>query len=247
MRIAVVGATGTAGSWVVALLQAKGHDVARVSRSEGADLLTGAGLAEALDGAQVVIDASSPSPRDPSMSRFDAVVHSARNLSLASRDAGVRRIVLLSIANIEKEEFDTFEYYVAKRDQENVVRDSGLEASVVRSTQWFQFARNSSAVAFEEGRVVVQDWFIQPIAVDAVAEVLTREAVRRHAQDATVAGPEPVRLPELVRRMLAAQGDPRPVVEVTPPLPGFSSGALLAPAGAEILGPGVEGWLKTLG
>jgi uncharacterized protein YbjT (DUF2867 family) len=243
MRIAVVGGTGTAGSRVAALADEQGHDVVVMTRSAGVNLVTGEGLAEALDGADVAIDASSPTPPDESMSRFDAVVRSARNLVDACVEAEVRRLVLLSIANIEKPEFDAFTYYVAKRDQEEAVRDSGLEVSVVRSAQWFEFAERSSAVDYAEDHVTVQDWYVQPIAVAAVAEVLLREATRRRARDVTIAGPEAVRLPELVRRLLLARHDPRPVVTVDPPLPGFADGALLAPAGAEILGPGVNGWI----
>jgi uncharacterized protein YbjT (DUF2867 family) len=243
MRIAVVGGTGTAGARVAALADEQGHDVVVLTRSAGVNLVTGEGLVDALDGADVAIDASSPAPPDESMSRFDAVVRSGRNLADACVEAEVRRLVLLSIANIEKPEFDAFSYYVAKRDQEDAARDSGLEVSVVRSAQWFEFAERSSAVDYAEDRVTVQDWYVQPIAVASVAEVLVREATRRKARDATVAGPEAVRLPELVRRLLRAQHDPRPVVTVDAPLPAFASGALLAPAGAEILGPGVGAWI----
>lgn len=243
MRIAVVGGTGTAGARVAALADEQGHDVVVMSRSSGVNLVTGAGLAEALDGADVAIDASSPAPPDESMSRFDAVVRSARNLVDACVEEEVRRLVVLSIANIEKPDFDAFAYYVAKRDQEETVRDSGLEVCVVRSTQWFEFAERSSAVVYAEDRVTVQDWCVQPIAADAVAEVLLREATRRTPRDATIAGPESVRLPELVRRLLLARHDPRPVHTVDAPLAGFANGALLAPAGAEILGPGVSAWI----
>lgn len=243
MRIAVVGGTGTAGARVAALAQEQGHEVVLLTRSTGVNLVTGAGLAEALDGADVAIDASSPTPPDESMSRFDAVVRSGRNLADACVDAGVRRIVVLSIANIEKQEFDAFSYYVAKRDQEESIRNSGLEVSVVRSAQWFEFAERSSAVAYGDAGVTVQDWYVQPVAVAAVAEVLVREATRRTPRDATIAGPEPVRLPDLVRRLLAMRHDHRPVNTVEPPLPAFASGALLAPAGAEIIGPNVSGWL----
>lgn len=243
MKIAVVGGTGTAGSRVAALAQERGHEIVLLTRSEGVNLVTGVGLAEALDGADVAIDASSPTPPDPSMSRFDAVVNSARNLADACVDAEVRRIVVLSIANIEKPAFDAFGYYVAKRDQEEYLRDSGLEVSVVRSAQWFEFAESSSAVTYGDAGVTVEDWYVQPIAVDSVAEVLVREAERRRARDVTIAGPEPVRLTDLVRRILAARHDPRPVTVVAPPLPAFSDGALLAPAGAEILGPNATGWL----
>lgn len=244
MKIAVVGGTGTAGSRVAALAQERGHRVVLLTRSEGVNLVTGEGLEAALDGVDVAIDASSPTPPDASMSRFDAVVRSARNLADACVDAEVRRIVILSIANIDKPDFDAFSYYVAKRDQEESIRDSGLEVSVVRSAQWFEFAEGSSAVSPGDSAVTVQDWFVQPIAVDAVAEVLVREAERTTARDVTIAGPEPIRLPDLVRRILAARHDARPVSVVEAPLPGFSNGALLAPAGAEILGPDVAGWLS---
>ncbi|GAB3277436.1 SDR family oxidoreductase [Sinomonas notoginsengisoli] len=239
----MVGGTGTAGSRVAALAEEQGHEVVLLTRSTGTNLVTGAGVADALDGAHVAIDASSPTPPDESMSRFDAVVRSARNLAHACVEAGVRRIVVLSIANIEKPDFDSITYYVAKRDQEETTRDSGLEVSVVRSAQWFEFAERSSAVAYADDRVTVQDWYVQPVAVSAVAAVLVREAERRKARDVTIAGPEALRLPDLVRRLLAARHDHRPVVVVEPPARGFGNGALLAPAGAEIVGPDAAGWL----
>lgn len=245
MRIAVVGATGVAGAHVIARLRHKGLEPVAVSRSSGVDLVTGEGLPDALDGVDVVIDASSPTSQDPRVSRFDAVVRAARHLAHAAVEAGARRLVVLSIANIEKPEFDAFEYYVAKRDQEDAAQDSGLEVSIVRSAQWFEFAENSSAVVYADDRVAAQDWLVQPIAVGNVAEVLVREALRRTARDATIAGPEAIRLPELVRRLLAQRHDARPVVAVAPPLRAFADGALLAGPDTEILGPDVAGWLAS--
>ena len=57
-RIAVAGATGRVGRHVVDVLHEGGHDVVAISRANGVDVITGEGLAAALEGVEVVIDTS---------------------------------------------------------------------------------------------------------------------------------------------------------------------------------------------
>ncbi len=247
MKIAVVGATGTAGSRVVARLRDRTVDVVEVARSRGADLVTGEGLSEALDGVTVVVDASHPRPAGDGPSLREVLATAAHNLAGACAAQGVAHLVLLSIWGIDDPTLDRFPYYVAKREQEAIVRSSPLRTTVLRTTQWHEFATNPSAVTCTAGEVLVQDWLIQPVAVDAVAEVLAGLALDGSAEPTRIiAGPEVVRLPDLTRRLLECRGDSRRVRAVPPVAAALGEGALLAPADATVLGPTVDGWLGAL-
>lgn len=245
MKIAVIGATGTAGSRVVAKLRDKGLAPVEVSRSTGVDLISGAGLAEALDGVEVVVDASNAFPADPGADVVAALVGAARNVAEASAEQGVRHLVFLSILGIEDPVFDGFPYYVAKRGQEDAVRAAAVPATIVKSSQWYEFATNPSAVVFADEEVVVQDWLVQPVAVDAVADVLVEAALGEPGPDRLLTGPEEIRLPDLTGRLLARRGDARPVRAAAPGMPELAEGVLRAPAGAEVRGPDAAGWLAT--
>jgi uncharacterized protein YbjT (DUF2867 family) len=248
VRVAVVGATGTAGSRTVARLEDRGHEVLRIARSRGVDLLTGGGLAEALHEVDVVVDASNPSPLQPTMGIVRALTTAAVHLVDACASRGVGALVTLSISGIEDPAFDDFPYYVAKRAQEEVVRSSPLRWTILRTTQWHEFATNPSAVTFTDDEVLVQDWLVQPVAVGTVADVLVELAVDgTPGTTRTVAGPEVIRLPDLTRRLLERRGDPRAVRSVPPRMAALGEGALLAPADATLLGPTVDGWLDSLG
>lgn len=243
MRIAVVGATGTAGSRTVTRLKRRGIRPVEVTRSHGADLITGTGLAEALHGVDVVIDTSNPAPPDDTLSLLATLTSAARNLVDACCKQRVRRVVLLSISGIENPALDGFAYYVAKRAQEQILKTSPLASTILRSAQWHEFATNPAAVTFAKQEVSVQDWLIQPVAADTVADVLVDLALDSAAVDMAVAGPEVVRLPDLTARLLRHHGDPRSVRAVPPTVPALGGGALLAPADAAILGPDVATWL----
>ena len=242
MKIAVLGARGTAGAEIVRHARANGHEVAEVSRSTGADASTGAGLVEAFADQDVVIDASAPQGSDVIATHKAA----AQNIAKAAQEAGVGHLVYLSICNIDDECFDEFDYYVAKREQEQVYAASPLPTSIVRSAQWMEFATNPAAVELNDSEIVVADWFIQPIAVASVAEALVRTA-EGQPTNYDVAGPEQIRLPELTERYFRARGDGRPVRSVAPPIAKLGEGVLLAPKGAEILGPPPSDWLETVG
>jgi len=247
MKSAVLGATGTAGSRVVQRLRARGSDVVEVSRAHGVDVLSGAGLTAALADVDVVVDASNAFPSDDSMALGTALAAATRNVVAACVEQRVPHLVFLSIAGIENPVFDQFEYYVAKRDQEKIIGDSAVPATIVKTTQWHEFATNPAAVTFHDQRVEVQDWLVQPIAADTVAEVLVHEAVQPSGrQRILVTGPERIRLPELARRRLAALDDPRPVQVIEPYLPELARGVLAAPTDAKVLGPNLEEWLATL-
>jgi uncharacterized protein YbjT (DUF2867 family) len=243
--IAVIGATGTAGSRVVARLKGRDVTVIEISRSHGVDLITGHELSRALAGVDVVIDASNPMPGDDHVDIVDIVTTASRNVLAACASQGIQRLVVSTIAGIEDPVFDRFPYYVAKRAAEEIVLDGPIPATIVKSTQWYEFAINPAAVDRHDGEVVAEDWLIQPIAADTVADVLVEAALGQTRTPRTITGPQAIRLPELVSKLLALQGDGRRVRSVEPALAALSNGALLAPDHAVVLGPDVDTWLDT--
>jgi nucleoside-diphosphate-sugar epimerase len=122
MKIAVAGATGTAGAHTTTVAKEQGHEVVEISRSRGIDLHTGAGLGAALIGVDVVIDTSDPVPTRAGQDLIATMVNATRRLVDASKAAKVAHFIYLSIENIDKPELDGFPYYLAERAQEKVVR-----------------------------------------------------------------------------------------------------------------------------
>lgn len=155
----------------------------------------------------------------------------------------VDRPVLLSICNIDKPECDGFPYYLAKRAQEQISTDADLSTAIVRSSQCHEFATDPVAVSFGVDHVEVQDWLIQPIAAETVAEIILESAFTRPAMR-LLAGPETIRLSDLTELVLRSQGDERPVQTLPAAFPALSEGALLAPGEAEVRGPDVTSWLE---
>lgn len=242
MKIVVIGATGTAGRKVVEQLKAQGHEAVELSRATGVDLTTGEGLEQGLAGAEVAIDACSPAPGEGE-DIWEFLAGVTRRIVEASASAGVKHIVYLSITNIEKPEVAKFDYYRAKALQEAVLAEGNVPFSIVRSAQWMEFALNPAAVEDREDEVIVADWYIQPIAVDEVAKVLV-EVATGEPNNRTIAGPEPIRLPELTRLVLESRGDNREVKVSEVPLASLSDGSLLAPADAELLCPSPQDWVR---
>lgn len=247
MKVAVIGATGTAGSRVVQRLKEKDVSVVEVSRSKGVDLISGEGLSEALSGVDAAVDASNAFPSDESMGLGEALTTATRHVVDACARQGVSRLVFLSILGIETPVFDEFPYYVAKREQEEIVGNSNLDATILKTSQWYEFATNPAAVTFDDDEVLVQDWLVQPVAADTVADVLVQEATSSSSKSLlSITGPEKIRLPELTRRILETLGDRRPVRTIEPSLAALSDGVLLAPKDAKVMGPDVDGWLGSV-
>lgn len=244
MKIAIVGATGTGGSATARAAQAAGHDVIALSRATGIDLHTGRGLLEGLRDADVVIDTSNAFPIGIDTDLVEGFAQVTNRLVDACRQARVSRLVYLSICNVDDPVFDQFDYYLAKRAQEEVLNATDLPHTIVRSAQWMEFALNPSAVTQTDTDVYAEDWLIQPIAVATVADVLV-DAATSDPRDRQIAGPEQVRIPDLTRSLLASTGDPRPVTATPPSLAALAEGVLLAPHQAELLGPDVAGWVTS--
>jgi uncharacterized protein YbjT (DUF2867 family) len=214
MKITVIGATGQVGSTVVELLRAEGHDVVAASRGTGADVLTGAGLAEALAGAQVLVDVvNSPSFEDEPVLKFFTA--SAANLTDAARTAGVGHYVALSIVGIDG--LPDSGYMRAKVVQERTITDSGLPYTIVRATQFQEFAEAITGSLVVGDEVRTPDALIQPVAADDVAAEVARAAVTAPVNGIIdIGGPQKISFADMARAVLAKQGDDKLVVVVDP-------------------------------
>ena len=210
MRITVIGASGQIGTRVVRLLADAGHDVVGASLSTGADVLTGDGLVEALSGAEVLVDVvNSPSFEDgPVMDFFTA---SARNLVAAAEKTGVGHYVALSIVGCDG--LPDSGYMRAKVAQENIITGSGLPYTIVRATQFQEFAEAITGSLVVGDEVRVPDARIQLISVDDVAGEVAKVAPGAPIDGiVNIGGPEKFSFAEMARAVLAAQGDDKPVV-----------------------------------
>ena len=210
MKIVVIGGTGLIGSRVVAALHEQGHEAVAASPRLGINSLTGEGLAEALDGASVVVDVSnSPSFEDQEVLEFFQT--STRNLLAAEAAAGVGHHVALSVVGTER--LAESGYFRAKIAQEKLIQDSPVPYSIVHATQFFEFIPGIADAATDGHTVRLAPAFIQPMAADDVARTVAKVAVGSPVNGIVeVAGPEQFRLDDLVRQGLTARHDPRAVV-----------------------------------
>ena len=227
-------------------MKARGHAVVEISRGQGIDLITGQGLPQALEGADVAIDVSNPVPTNQWSDGTETLTTAARNLVRACAAQGVGRLVVSTLACIDDPAFDGVPYYEARRAAKELVLAGPVPTTIIRSTQWYEFATNPAAVSCNSDEVMVEDWLIQPIAADTVADVLVEAALGQTHPPRTVTGPQAMRLPELTSKVLARQGDHRRVRAVRPAVTALATGALLANGQAMVLGPDVDTWLRTL-
>lgn len=210
MKIVVVGGTGLVGSKVVRILRERGHDVVAAAPNTGVDTITREGLAQALDGAAVVVDvANAPLWEDAAV--LDFFVTSGRNLLAAGRAAGVRHHVALSIVGSER--LPDNGYFRAKVAQEDLIKASSIPYTIVRATQFFEFVPGIAEAAASDGELRLPPALIQPIASDDVAAAVAEAALAAPA-DGTIeiGGPEALPMDDLVRRLLRARRAPRAVV-----------------------------------
>jgi uncharacterized protein YbjT (DUF2867 family) len=210
MTITVIGATGQIGSQVVDLLTSEGHDVVAASRSSGADVLTGEGLDDALAGAQVLVDVTnSPSFDDEPV--MDFFTRSSANLVAAATAAGVGHYVALSIVGADG--LPDSGYLRAKVAQEKTIVDSGLPYTIVRATQFHEFAEMITGSLVVGDEVRVPEGRIQPIAAAEVAAEVARVAARAPLDGVVdIGGPDKISFADMARAVLAKQGDTRKVV-----------------------------------
>lgn len=210
MKIVVIGGSGLIGTKLVQNLRQKGHEVVAASPSSGVNTLTGEGVAEALAGAEVGIDvANAPSWEDKAVLEFFET--SGRNLLAAEARAGVRHHIALSVVGTER--LLESGYFRAKMAQEELIKAGTIPYTIVRATQFFEFVGAIAESAAIGQTVHLPPALMQPIVSDDVAAAVAEVAVGPPLNDTVdVAGPESIRMDDLVRQFLVAKKDLRTVV-----------------------------------
>jgi uncharacterized protein YbjT (DUF2867 family) len=210
MNIVVIGGTGRIGSNVVNRLRAQGHTAVPASPDTGVNTITGEGLADALVGADVVIDVSNaPAWEDDAV--LDFFTTSTSNLLKAEQDAGVRHHLALSIVGADR--LPDSGYLRAKVAQEAAIEAGGVPWSILRSTQFLEFLAQIAEEGAEGDTVRLSTGLMQLVAADdvaaAVAELATGEPLGERVE---IGGPETFGIDEWARRLFAATGDERAIV-----------------------------------
>ena len=215
MRLVVAGATGAVGRHVVQQARAAGHDVVPLSRSTGQDVVAGTGLATAMAGADAVIDVTSVVTTSGRTST-DFFRRATENLLAAEQVAGVRHHVALSIVGIDAE---TIGYHAGKVAQERLVTAGPVPWTLLRATQFHEFAAQMVERASVGPVVVIPAMRTATVgAVDVATALLGLAEGSPRGRAADLGGREEAEFADLVRRYLAATGRRRLVLRV--PLPG---------------------------
>jgi uncharacterized protein YbjT (DUF2867 family) len=210
MKIVVIGGTGLIGSKLVNKLRQLGHTVIAASPNTGINTITGEGLGEALKDATVVVDVSnSPSFEDNAVLAF--FQQSTNNLLTAETYAGVKYHVAVSVVGAER--LPDSGYLRAKLAQEELIKKAGIPYTIMRSTQFFEFAgsiANSGTIGAE---VHISTGAIQPIASDEVVDALLKVVLDGPLNTTVeVAGPERMPMHEFIRYYLDATEDSRQLI-----------------------------------
>jgi uncharacterized protein YbjT (DUF2867 family) len=210
MKLVVIGGSGLIGKKLVEKLRARGHEAVAASPSLGVDTVTGEGLADALAGAQVVVDvANAPNWEDKAVMEF--FEKSGRNLLAAESGAGVRHHVALSVVGTER--LLASGYFRAKMAQEELIKaQKHFPYTIVRATQFFEFVDGIAQSAADGQIVRLPPAMMQPIVSDDVADAVADIALAQPRNGMVeLAGPDKIRMDELVRQFLQATGDTRQV------------------------------------
>jgi uncharacterized protein YbjT (DUF2867 family) len=210
MNIVVIGGDGLIGSGLVEILRSRGHTARAASPRSGVDTLTGRGLAEALTGADAVVDVSnSPSFADDDVLRFFET--STRNQLEAERAASVRHHVALSVVGTDR--LPDSGYMRAKLAQEELIEKGGVPFSILRATQFFEFLGRIAESGFDGTALRVPPILMQPIAAHDVSSALADAVLAKPLEGSVeLGGPERLRLDDLARRVLRARGDERAIL-----------------------------------
>lgn len=246
MRVAVVGGTGLVGRYTVSALSEAGHEPVALARSRGVDVMTGQGLDEALTGVDAVIDVTNRLSLDADTIRaFFAA--STEHLLAAEARAGVGHHVVLSITALQKVEGNP--HYAGKRVQETLALGGKIPATVLRATQFHEFAGMVVGWSGRDGAAVVPPLLLQPVAARDVALALVSAATGEPqglARD--LAGPETQDLVDMARRTLAVRGDnTRLIPSWRGGLFGLEmAGEVLLPAPSAVVAPtAFDAWLAS--
>lgn len=244
MRIAVAGATGLVGEFVVASASDRGHEVVAISKSKGLDLVTGEGLVGALHGVDVVIDVTNKTTLSAKVARtfFSTVT---TNLLRAEARTGVKHHVALSIVGIDAIDAG---YYAGKLEQERILREGSVPFTIARATQFHEFA-TQQLQSMAGPIALLPKCLMRPVAAREVGQHLVEIAEGRplgRAQD--LVGPKNEVLADLARRQLAFDGSKKLVLEF--PLPGvfgrgMASGSLRGQGNGLTGSVSFDDWLES--
>ena len=204
MRVAVAGATGRVGAGTVEALERAGHQTVSISRSAGVDAYAGTGLDDALQGADALVDATNNSSQNEAeiIDYFGTIT---RNLLAAEQRQGVRHHVLLSIVGLDHRQ--NVPHYAGKREQERLVTAGPVPWSIVRATQFHDFAAMVAQWTEHDGTATIPPLLVQPIDPADVAAALAEVAVGAPLRATLdVAGPQTQDLVDMARRTFAARG-----------------------------------------
>ncbi|SEG89503.1 Uncharacterized conserved protein YbjT, contains NAD(P)-binding and DUF2867 domains [Actinacidiphila yanglinensis] len=242
MKIAVIGGTGLIGSQVVTNLLVAGHEAVPHSQSTGVDVISGQGLDEAVDGADVVVNlTNSPTFDDASPDFFRT---SMNNLLAAAGKGGVGHVVILSIVGVDK--VPELVYYRAKVLQEEILSAGSIPYSIVRATQFMEFVEAAMSWTVDGDTVRLPATPIQPIAAKDVSAAVAEVAVGAPLNGIhAIAGPDVFALDELGRITLARKDDGRTVT--TDPTAGMFAavkGDVLTDSTAHIASTHYTDWLS---
>lgn len=210
MNLVIIGGTGLIGSKLVSRLREHGHRAVAASPDTGVNTVTGEGLAQALAGADVVVDVSnSPSFEDSAVLKFFET--STGNVLAAETSAGVQHHVALSVVGTPR--LSESGYFRGKIAQEKLIRESSVPYTIVRATQFYEFIKSIADRATVGNTVRLAPVLIQPMAADDVAKAVGRAALGPPVNGIIeTAGPARFRLDKLIRDGLRARQDPREVI-----------------------------------
>lgn len=209
MRTVIVGGSGLIGRKLVNELRQSGHEAVVASPSSGVNTLTGVGLSEVLKEAQVVVDVSnSPSFEDAAVLHFFET--STRNLLAAEKTAGVGYHVALSVVGADR--LKDSGYMRAKVAQEALIAASSIPYTIIRATQFFEFIGAIAGSGADGDSIRLPPAFMQPVAAQDVAATLAATATGEPFNGIIdLAGPDRLRMDELVRRALFKAQDGRKI------------------------------------
>jgi uncharacterized protein YbjT (DUF2867 family) len=246
MKIVVIGGRGLIGSKTVEILRKKGHEVTAASTKTGVNSVTGEGLADALKGAEVVLDlTNSPSWADDDVMTF--FEKSTINLLSTSKESGVKHFVALSVVGTQG--LQQSGYFRAKQKQEDYIKMGSVPYTIVQATQFFEFIGGIAEFGLVDGEIHVSSMKMQPISADDVAEMMADVALDKPLNGTLeIAGPERRSISDIVSQFMEAKKDTRKVVGS--PDANYYGMKLqelsLCPAdGARISSTKFEDWLKT--
>lgn len=249
MKIAVLGATGSVGRHVVDVLEGRGHDVVRMSRASGVDVFTGKGLAEALKGVEVVVDAAT-SPNPDQREATDYFTTASGNLQQAGAKAGVKRIVVVSIIGIDK--FRTG-YNAAKIAHEKAMLAGPVPVRIVRAAQFHELVERMIGWGRQGDVAYVPNMKTQLVAARTVAETIADVATQPAADGGVVevAGPRAENMVDAARRLAARRHDRVRIEAASNPADPdsvlYETGAALPGPRAKLGGPTFDAWLEAQG